>query len=402
MNHTISALIFGLIAVTLPCPELLAGASSASSVKAEPINPTPGPTESKTPIRQLRLERPLEFLPGAPKAAFTEFHLTILSAGKLYQMFILNDTDVARYFEPKSGVYTAKPLDGLPADIGLIKQFASGYGHIVFLTESNELYTWGQGSLGQLWRVPTIGADIEGRLYAPVTKLNLPIGEKIVAVYAGRAHSFFVTESRKFFAVGGRFWEYEATNSALVELKAARREDGVRIVEAGTNVTDQIVIRYEDGKVAVACDKERGEFAFAKGPPMKYLKLPSHAVDGEGKVYSLKRMDEDEKRWELSPTPEGEFAIGRGIDDASRLIDFHIRTYSVEVALFRGKDSFVIGEKHNPLHRHEKNVSESNMPHSLYSNWGSVLVHQRPDGTLMMQRYGNPAPYPIQFTEALR
>nr|WP_199162111.1 hypothetical protein [Elizabethkingia sp. ASV34] len=84
----------------------------------------------------------------------------------------------------------------IPFEHGKIKDIAcasTAYNFIV--TESGELYGFGQNTWGQLGTGNTNAAS-------PITKINLPFTKKIKSITALRVHSFIVTEDGELYAAG--------------------------------------------------------------------------------------------------------------------------------------------------------------------------------------------------------
>jgi len=338
---------------------------------------------------------PLQLLMG-PVVAVGSLGVTIWREGRLYRI----QTDIEGlkdYLNEKSGIVIPK-LVPVPAR-GLLAQFATGGMHTALLFESGEVFTAGYGNYGQL------GHTIPGDpcRWTGYRQL-IPRDATVDAVYAGRIHSFFVTDDNRIFVAGGSrkgsavLSENRVQQSTVYELKDASGKG--RIKEVSTTTNDNIVVLYENGLVAVADGVAGSWFVMAKGPLIDRLKMPLYAVDKDGAVVALKRSASTETEWTLSPTAVPDLAVMFSPTNGDKVADFYTELLAA-VALYKGKCSYAVEAKkfgREPFVCRYENIEPHEMPHSLYADsLGRARILAFPDDSLSISFGEDPRQYPIRF-----
>ena len=118
-----------------------------------------------------------------------------------------------------------------------VKKIVIGLFHVVVLTESGDVFTWGLNSVGQLG----LGYHGRGLYEGKPCRLDLGVfnGELVVDIYAGSASSFFITEQGNLYACGSEdiyIYEEDATDVPLCVFKSAVEGASVERVDTNRNI----------------------------------------------------------------------------------------------------------------------------------------------------------------------
>ncbi|RXN22822.1 serine threonine- kinase Nek9 [Labeo rohita] len=93
-----------------------------------------------------------------------------------------------------------------------VRQVSCGDNHVVALTRSGDIYSWGCGEHGRL------GVDCEDDFSSPM-QVEVPKGAVIDAVYCGSDGTFFLTESGKVLACGNNELNKLGLNQGITGIK---------------------------------------------------------------------------------------------------------------------------------------------------------------------------------------
>ncbi|XP_051579148.1 serine/threonine-protein kinase Nek9 [Myxocyprinus asiaticus] len=99
-----------------------------------------------------------------------------------------------------------------------VKQVSCGDNHVVALTQSGEIFSWGCGEHGRL------GLDCEDDFSSPM-QLEVPKGAFIDSVFCGSDGTFFLTESGKVLACGNNELNKLGLNQGITGIKNHPGED---------------------------------------------------------------------------------------------------------------------------------------------------------------------------------
>uniref|UniRef100_A0A8C2F3T5 non-specific serine/threonine protein kinase n=1 Tax=Cyprinus carpio TaxID=7962 RepID=A0A8C2F3T5_CYPCA len=98
-----------------------------------------------------------------------------------------------------------------------VRQVSCGDNHVVALTRSGDIYSWGCGEHGRL------GLDCEDDFSSPM-QVEVPKGAFIESVYCGSDGTFFLTESGKVLACGNNELNKLGLNQGISGIKNHTRE----------------------------------------------------------------------------------------------------------------------------------------------------------------------------------
>ena len=161
--------------------------------------------------------------------AGTEY--TDVSPGEKHVLLLTNSGDVYVIYHDVSPARPPFRIPGIPEIQGEIQQISTGSYHSLILTESGEVYSFGSGLFGQLGH-----GDI-GHLLLPKL-VEAMRGKKVVQVSAGRLHSLVLTESGEVYSFGdgfqGQLGHGDNKRQTLPKLIEAMRGKKVVQVSAGT------------------------------------------------------------------------------------------------------------------------------------------------------------------------
>ncbi|XP_073725913.1 serine/threonine-protein kinase Nek9 [Misgurnus anguillicaudatus] len=93
-----------------------------------------------------------------------------------------------------------------------VKQVSCGDNHVVVLTHSGDIYSWGCGEHGRL------GLDCEDDFSSPM-QVTGPVGAIIDCVYCGADGTFFITEAGKVLACGNNEMNKLGLNQGITGIK---------------------------------------------------------------------------------------------------------------------------------------------------------------------------------------
>ncbi|XP_056624561.1 LOW QUALITY PROTEIN: serine/threonine-protein kinase Nek9 [Triplophysa dalaica] len=137
-----------------------------------------------------------------------------------------------------------------------VKQVSCGDNHVVVLTHSGDIYSWGCGEHGRL------GLDCEDDFSSPM-KVEVPAGAFINAVYCGADATFLLTESGRVLACGNNETNKLGLNQGIIGIKNHSGE-GYEVVPYTTSLTlvkplSRFKIQFiSAGKTHTAAIDERG------------------------------------------------------------------------------------------------------------------------------------------------
>jgi alpha-tubulin suppressor-like RCC1 family protein len=153
------------------------------------------------------------------------FSLVVTSAGQLYAFGNNEDGQLGNATNNGIDAYEANPtptLVTLPGEVGPVTRVAAGGGHSLVVTESGQLYAFGENFWGQLGTETNDSENYTAEANPTPTLVSLP-GEvgPVTHVAAGGAFSLAVTESGQLYAFGENINGElgNATNNLAKELK---------------------------------------------------------------------------------------------------------------------------------------------------------------------------------------
>ncbi|RXN37931.1 serine threonine- kinase Nek9 [Labeo rohita] len=134
-----------------------------------------------------------------------------------------------------------------------VRQVSCGDNHVVALTRSGDIYSWGCGEHGRL------GVDCEDDFSSPM-QVEVPKGAVIDAVYCGSDGTFFLTESGKVLACGNNELNKLGLNQGITGIK---NHPGEGIPYTTTLTLVKLLSRFKiqfiaPGKTHTAAIDERG------------------------------------------------------------------------------------------------------------------------------------------------
>ncbi|XP_007257422.3 serine/threonine-protein kinase Nek9 isoform X1 [Astyanax mexicanus] len=137
-----------------------------------------------------------------------------------------------------------------------VRQVSCGDNHVVVLTHSGDIYSWGCGEHGRL------GLDCEDDFASPML-VEVPKGASIDSVYCGSDGTFFLTESGKVLACGNNDLNKLGLNQGITGIKNHFREGSQEIPYTTTLTLVKQLARFKiqiiaPGKTHTAAIDERG------------------------------------------------------------------------------------------------------------------------------------------------
>ncbi|XP_017332175.1 serine/threonine-protein kinase Nek9 [Ictalurus punctatus] len=137
-----------------------------------------------------------------------------------------------------------------------VRQVSCGDNHVVVLTHSGAIYSWGCGEHGRL------GLDCEDDFASPML-VDIPKGACIDSVCCGNDGTFFLTESGKVLTCGNNEFNKLGLNQGITGIKNHPREGCQDIPYATTPTLVKLLARFKiqiiaPGKTHTAAIDERG------------------------------------------------------------------------------------------------------------------------------------------------
>ncbi|XP_070212798.1 uncharacterized protein [Littorina saxatilis] len=188
------------------------------------------------------------------------------------------------------------------ASLGVISHISCGASHTVAITESGEVYVWGNGNSGQLGC-----GDQQPRWQPTAMTLSIPKGSRVRTCACGSRHTMLLLDNGHVYSVGNNFYAQLGYNFREKNYKENQirpqfleflRHRQVRQVACGDKHS---VFLFDQGAVAVVGnnahgqigDGSRGESAVPKAVDMEQTVIyitcgPNHnlAITDEGDVYA--------------------------------------------------------------------------------------------------------------------
>ncbi|KAL4461583.1 hypothetical protein ABPG74_016207 [Tetrahymena malaccensis] len=141
----------------------------------------------------------------------------------------------------------------------IITKVVSGAYHNIALTNENQLFSWGRNNEGQL------GIDTKQAqcLFSPQ---QIQFDKKIINVFSGSNHSFFITKQNELFSFGsglyGQLGQGKCENS-IIPNKVLYHEKDQKIIKIACGETHSLLLS-EQGQVFACGENQRGQLGLGR------------------------------------------------------------------------------------------------------------------------------------------
>jgi alpha-tubulin suppressor-like RCC1 family protein len=178
--------------------------------------------------------------------------LALTESGQLYSFGANNDGQLGRETVHKPGEW-ANPtptLVTLPGQDGPVMQIAAGRTSSFAVTESGQLYAFGENRYGQLGFAENSGPgpDPSENAHPTPTLVTLPGGASVAEVAAGSFHTLALTDGGQLYAFGKNTFG-ELGNSTNNETQEANPAPTAVSLPAGAGQITELAAGYEDSFV---------------------------------------------------------------------------------------------------------------------------------------------------------